>query len=726
MTIEVAAAPSGKLPLEHELAADNDSPPAAETDPLDSDEAQQERRKVEDWYLESTDGLAECFAQMALDHSYYDHLQWSEVEKQEMLARGQAPLVFNKCALTIDWITGTERRTRIDFQVKAKRKDGVEAAAVKTKLLKYQADTNLIGWNRSQAFKESAIGGIGWLESSIRGDMSQELVLHSHVPYQFMVWDLFSRKLDLDDCRHLTRKKWMDLDYALEHFQGREDILRQAARSHAVSDEEFGAEMLDLPQPFRRYDSRGAEIVQRRWTSGMPINGSTYRLRVPVRETWFRVPKRVQRIWGLDLPGVRFDPNDQDMVNAVQSGYASLSDAVSEDIRVHIWVPGGSLYRGLSPFRHGKFPYTPIWCRRRSDDGTPYGIIRGIRDAQDDYNKRRSKMLWLLSSNQLLMEEEAVDPDKIDDIKRNLAKPNGVVEFKNGALSGQKVKIERNIELAEAQTMLLEQDAAHIHDGSGVNREQLGRDTNATSGRAIFAKQQEGAVTTAELFDNLRLAVQLDGGKLLSLTQQYMTLPMQIRVTGDGQATIDEWLEVNQPQMVDGQWQLHNDITKEDADFVVDQIDYRESVRAAQAEQLFDMLKVMPPEVQLDLLDLAIEMTDMPNREQIAERIRKLNGQAGPNDAENPDAQAQQAARAQAQQQEQDMQLRERQAKAGLNEAGAQEKMARAKKLLLDAKGQSLDIAQLLEILLPLAPAADRLYHGTPPTENSNAPSVPV
>jgi len=717
--IAIVTEPPGKLPLGHEVTDGQDAPAPAHA--FDSDEAIAELRRVEDWYCESTDALAECFSQMALDHDYNDHLQWSDAEKQEMLQRGQAPLVFNKCALTIDWITGTERRTRIDFQVNPKRKESVDSAATKTKLLKYQSDTNRIGFNRSRAFKDAAIGGVGWMEESLRGDMSQELVLHAYVPWQHMKWDPFSRSLDLDDCRYLHRRKWIDLDYALEHFPGREDVLRQASRSHLFGEEEWAVDNLDLPQNFRRYDSRGAEIVQRRWAGALPIVGSTHRLRVPTTETWFRQPRRVQRIWGIDLNGDHFDPNNRDMAEAVANGYASLSDAVTEDIRVHIWVPGGCLYRGISPFKHGGFPFTPIWGKRRSRDGVPYGVIRGIRDAQDDYNKRRSKMLWLLSSNQLLHEAGAVDPDRMGDLKRNLAKPNGVVEFKDGALSNNRVRIERNIELAQAQTMLLEQDAAHIHDGSGVNREMLGRDTNATSGRAIYAKQQEGSVTTAELFDNLRLAVQLDGSKLLSLSEQYMTLPMQIRVTGDGPSAAMDWVDINQPELVDGQWKIKNDITKDDADFVVDQIDFRESVRAAQAEQFMDMLKTMPPNVQIGLLDLAVEMTDMPQRDEIVKRIRSMSGQSDPESANDPEQQAQAQARAEADQQERDLQQRERFAKLGLDEAKASETLAKAKALQLDSKGKALDIARLIEILLPLAPAADRLYQGTPPnTENSN------
>lgn len=710
MDLTVLRGDGAKLPLQHELGA-GDTPPAAPSDDRDSEAALAELRKCEDWYYESSDSLAECFAEIALDHDYYDHLQWTEEEKAQMLARGQAPLVYNKCSMTIDWITGTERKTRIDMAVHPKTEGAVEAAKAKQKLLKYQSDTNRIPWNRSRAFKDAAIGGVGWTECSIRGDLSQELILHSWVPWQHMKWDPFSRKMDLDDCRYLHRKKWLDLDYAMNEFPGREDLLRMSARSHLFGDEEWGQDQLDLPQVFRRYDSRGSEIVQRRWSGAVPLQGSTHRLRCPVTETWYRVPKRVKKIYGLDLPGVRFDPNDSAMVEALRGGYASLSDAVTEEIRVCTWVPGGVLYRGPSPFHHGRFPFTPVWAKRRDRDGAPYGVIRGIRDAQDDYNKRLSKMQWLLATNQLIHEKGAVDEDKKNEVQRNLAKPSGMVELMPGALSQGRVKIERNVELAEAQTMILEVDAAHIHDGSGVNREMMGRDTNAVSGIAIRSKQEEGAVTTAELFDNLRLHTQLEGSMLLSLNEQYMTLPMQVLIGGDNETKPYDWLHLNDWQLQeDGSWKVKNDITKHDANFVVDQVDFRQSFRAAQAEQFFNMLTELPDDLKVGLLDVAVQMTDIPERDEVVRRIRSITGQGDPGVARDPQAEQQRLQREQAQQQEQELQIRERLAKVGLDEAKTEEIMTKARKARVEGQSASLDLAALIEVLLPLAPAADRLY----------------
>src|SRR3546814_4464601 len=50
--------------------------------------------------------------QMALDEDYYDSLQIAVDDAQEMLRRGQAPVVWNEVKPPIDWLLGTERRVR--------------------------------------------------------------------------------------------------------------------------------------------------------------------------------------------------------------------------------------------------------------------------------------------------------------------------------------------------------------------------------------------------------------------------------------------------------------------------------------------------------------------------------------------------------------------------------------------------------------------------------------
>jgi hypothetical protein len=80
----------------------------------------------------------------------------------------------------------------------------------------------------------------------------------------------------------------------------------------------------------------------------------------------------------------------------------------------------------------------------------------------------------------------------------------------------------------------------------GVNDDNMGRQTNAQSGEAIKARQSEGALQSLGIFDNKRLAMQLQGEKTLSLAEQYMTEPKVVRVTGYRGAF--DWQKVNQPE----------------------------------------------------------------------------------------------------------------------------------------------------------------------------------
>lgn len=696
---------------------DTDAPPH----PLDSQENLRVHAKLLDYWYTCLDAFVDNRAEQMLDYDFYDHIQWSEQDRVALAVRHQAPLTYNKIKMALDWIIGTERRTRIDGVVHPRAEDDVDLAQIKSELLKYLSDANRVPWARSAAFKDAAIAGLGWTEETIRTDRQDEPVACTHIPWKQMRRDPFSRAADLSDARFVTREKFVDLDYAEAMFPERLDMVSRAARDHYDGDEGYAGEEENLPQVFRRYDGRGHELQGKRITGRTSLE-SRCRMRVRLIEIWFRKPVATKKLWGGRYTGEALDHGSEehqsalaDMKNASATGgntIYSITDAVKEEMWSAILTEEGLLQLQPSPFKHGKFPYTPYWCYRRDRDGMEYGVVRGIRDSQEDLNKRMSKLLWSLSTNQLFHEDGAIDPDRLEEVKREIAKPNGVIPLLQGGLA--KIKVERNLDIAEAQIKMLELDAAHIHDGSGVNREQLGRDTNAVSGRAILAKQQEGSVTTAELFDNYRLGIQLSGEKQLSLMEQFMTTERQFRIVGDRKGI--DWRNINQYKLVGGTdpatgepilvWEMENDITRSQADFVVDQQDFRETMRQAAAEQFFELLGKMPPDISLQLMDLAFEMVDMPGKDEIVKRIRSINGQA--NDDEDP-ASPEALQRAAQAEQEQQIANRERMAALGISEGKAKELEAKVAGMKLKNKSESLSLAEILNLLLPLAPAADRL-----------------
>ncbi len=688
--------------------------------PPGKDEGQELLQRLQGWWDEAREYHAENRRQQLLDFDFYDHHQIDPEHARVMLDRGQMPTVYNLVALALDWIIGTERRTRIEGKVHPRGPEDQQTAEAKGQVLKYVDDVNYAGFEQSRAFAQAAKGGVGWMEESIVKDPDTEPLARRCVDWKQMWWDPFATRLDLQDARYITRRKWLDLDYAQAMFPGHAERLDGMAKSFTEIELSDSDDLADMPAMFLHRDVRTALDAGYRLFGSGSIDRQ-WRRRIAVNETWYKKPVPIKRMVSLDpdLNGAEYD--EARHADAVHTGIVSLTDAIKEQICVAFWVPGLVLAHQVSPYKHNRYPFTPLFCKREDRTNLPYGYVRGMRDAQTDYNKRRSKTLWMLSVNRLIYEAGAIDKADEDAVLDEASRPDARIRVAKGALENNRVKFEWGGELAQGQIALMEHAKDHILEGSGITKENLGQNSNAISGRAILAKQQQGAVSTAELFDNYRFSMQVGGQKTLSLIEQYMSLPKRLRILGPAGKV--EWLIVNEPSVdpETGETFFANDLSASSADYVVDQQDYRETVRMAMAEQLFEVIAKLPPEMQINLLDIAIELTDLPNRGELVARIRALNGQRGPGEEPNPDdVEAAKAAQAQ-QQAASDLEVQERGARIQKDLASAAKQTAEAKRIAVEGKVAALDGAALLTAAVPLAPAADRLYEGDQPQEQVQA-----
>lgn len=665
---------------------------------LDSDDNRILHSKLLSQYRQELDRQEENRAEMAVDEDYYDSIQWTEDEVRELRERGQAPTVYNVIATTANWIMGSEKRGRSDFKVLPRRKDGGPAAERKTALLKYLSDVNWLPFERSAAFEEAVKAGLGWLESSIQDADDGEPIYSGAESWRNIIFDSTYRRLDMQDCRYIFRVKWVDLDVAIALFPERAEQLRDASTDgfdFGGVDDEDGDEAMD-------------SLEYERAMSGASRDALGHgRRRVRLIEAWFRTPERVKKLkgWKSDFRGEIYDPNDERHLIEVESGRATAAESPMMRMHVAIMTTKDFIWKGPSPYRHNRFPFTPVWGYRRARDGMPYGIIRQLRGMQDDVNKRMSKALYILSSNKVLMEESAVDD--IEEFRAEAARPDAVMTVKNGKLGAVKMDVDRD--LAPAHLELASRSIQMIQQVGGVTDELLGRATNAVSGVAIQARQEQGSVGTSKLFDNLRLAFQQHGEKELSLIEQFMTEEKQFRITNSRGAP--EYVSIN-----DGL--PENDITRTKADFVIDEAEWRATLRQAAVAELLDVAKNMPPEITLTLLDLLVESMDIPNRDEIVKRIRAINGQRDP-DATEPTPEELQREQAAQQQQA----LNDQIIMANLAEAQAKARKAEAEALLAEARAKHVnkqairegvgaikdatDAAQAVAFLPELAPLAD-------------------
>jgi hypothetical protein len=368
------------------------------------------------------------------------------------------------------------------------------------------------------------------------------------------------------------------------------------------------------------------------------IDTPYYRSRVRLVEGWYRLPMRAKIMKGPELGslnGVRFDKADEDHNYLVNGGYASLYDAIRMQVYCMLFCSTGALANQESPYNHNRFPFIPVVAYRKKTDNTPYGIIRQLRDPQEDLNKRRSKALFILQTNQTIADDDATDD--WDDFKSELDRPDGLVRKKRGS----EVIVNKETRLVEEHVMLMGQDAEYIERTAGVNDEMMGRQTNAVSGKAISQRYEMGTVITASMFDNLRFAFQLAGEIKLSLIEQFWTEEKEIRITGKkGQP---EFVPLNTPDPETGE--MLNDITQTQGDFAVDEQAHSATVRQAMFDAMMELTTKIPPEITIQILDLIVDLSDVPSKDAFVERIRNFNGQKDPfRDPDDPEVIAEQQA----------------------------------------------------------------------------------
>lgn len=698
---------------------------AAPAHRLDSGAMLARFRKLQEWFDQEWQRQLANRYQMALDCDYYDGLQWSEEDAQVLMERNQAPLVFNEIKPTIDWMIGTERRTRIDAKVLGREKNDNDSANAKTQLLKYLDDTNKTVFHRSHAFGDAIRAGLGWMEVGLRGDPTEELLYKRYESWRNMLYDSNDTTRDLSESRYVFRWKWLDDDVAEAYFPDRADIVRRAVidgTSLTVENEE------DVWYMGARVTAPGQDYASAAVGRFNPIDHSALawsrRSRVKVIECWYRMPTMRRKFSGGDLLGVEFDSNNPEHIAALRSGY-SVFDKLEMEVRCAIFTSAGLVWEGPSPYHHGRFPFIPIWCYRRQRDNAPYGAIRQMRDPQDDLNKRHSKAQWILSTNQVEMEEGAVED--IEELRQEVARPDAII-VRNGR---KELKIHRDNNLAEEQLMLMDRNATHIRNVGGVTPENMGRVTASDSGKAILARQEQGSVVTAEPFDNLRYAVQLEGEISLAMIEQFYSRPKVVRILGERGAA--KYHEINKLDPETGE--VLNDITASHADYVVSEQDYKSSLRQAMFESLFDIvgrLAQMNPQVALNLLDLVVEMVDLPGRDELVARIRKINGQRDPDTDPTPEElQAQQEADAKKAEQEQ-IQIDTLRAELENLKAKTKDTVAAAVKKGTETAYAAMQAGQVIATMPQVAPIADNVMmeaghqSPNPAGDDPNFPVPPV
>jgi hypothetical protein len=666
---EVSLSPAGKLPMDPKSIAERHT-------------------KRKNWFLAEASRQAKNRSLMAKCEAFYDNNQWDAEDAETVRARGQNPVTYNEIKPTIDWLIGTERRTRVDFVVVAEDEgdEADEDARLKTKLLKYLDQTNRAQYERSYAAEQQFKAGLGWIEVGLRGDKSGPPIYIGHESWRNMLHDSQGSRRDPSDWRYVFRIKVVDLDVALAMFPDKKkeiEACKQTGDDTAMFMSWMGGNGL-----IAGLDSfMGGDLQDTDYLTSSPVDYFNPRERVMLIECWSREPMR-----------------------NTEPGQHGIADPVTWKVMCSVMTENDTLIEAPSPFKHDMFPFIPVWAYRNSATGLPYGPIFQLMGPQESLNHRMTRSLHEASSNQIKIEEDAFNPEVMDleDLRKELDDPAGMAVFAKGALREGKVQERPNTQEARFQLDFANRDTMAIRQMSGVTGENRGLDTNSVSGKAVLAKQEQGSLLTLELFDNQMFARQLEGELTLSLAEQFLTQPMTVRVAGEGNKY--EYSRINEPQ-ADGTYK--NDITLRKAHFVVGEQAWKQSFAEAAFESLMQVLSQLAsstPQVVVAMLDVVFEMhPNLPRKQAILQRIRQVNGMTDPSGKMTPEQQAEQ-------QQKQQVAAMQFQAQMSQLQATIREAQAKGEKLEAEAMSKRLEslymaaqAAQVLAAAPVISPVADEL-----------------
>lgn len=529
-----------------------------------------------------------------IDYDFYDGYQWTPDEVTQLKLRKQPPIVINRTRVAINGFLGVVEKSRSDPKCWPRKPGDEDAADVATDTLVYVYDHTRFLRKKVEGFKDFLIGGT--MAAIVEVDKKKNPVI-TKIRWEEYFCDPRSRELDHSDARYEGCAKWMYVDDVYDIYPEKKEELEQtlASGSPGVIDQSFQ----DRP-------------LHNMWIDGQNRRLMVVEIYYKNRGKWYRC----------------------------------------------VYHSNGILEDGLSPYKDedGEPSNAIISCVAYMDrENQTYGLVRDMRDVQREINKRRSKLLHLLSTAQI----EASDPGAVevdaDTARMEAARPDGVIPY-----GWKKVS---TTDMSAGQFQLLSESKSEI-ERMGPNPAVLGRQGADASGKAVLARQQAGLTEVGIIFGQaddwelriyracwarckqfwnaerwVRVTKDPDSPTFVGLNvPKGPTIPVKDPATGqivvnpatgpDGQPHP----QAGEPQTAEGPPEfdqqgesIHgykNEVALMDIDIKIDTSPETANIMAEMFHDIISLLQASPVYAEQIPFDLVMELSPMPHKRQVMARIK--------------------------------------------------------------------------------------------------------
>ena len=353
---------------------------------------------------------------------------------------------------------------------------------------------------------------------------------------------------------------------------------------------------------------------------------------VRIAEYWYKKPV-TKDLWMVEVPGENGEVKTL-VVDSLTDEARGIEKAQIKDkreVKTHdimmVILSGDRILDGPVKWAGRKFPWVMVYGEYKVIDGRKYwwGLPRFAKDAQRNYNISKTAIAetiaqapkgkwWATSKQAGGHTEEWAQADR-ENMPYMLYEADPAAPGPPARMGG-----------ADVPVALLQQaavDNEDLKDVMGLPDSSMGQSGDEKSGRAIYARQQQGEVATFNYRDNMTKAVELTMEILIDLIPEIYDTERELRILGTDGA--ESYKRINQivydPKS--GKEVRINDMAAGRYDVTVTTGPAFSTQRQEAAEMYMGLTQGMPEIMQL-AGDLIFKAVDLPYADQISERLQTM------------------------------------------------------------------------------------------------------
>lgn len=411
---------------------------------------------------------------------------------------------FNRIRRVVNMITGHQRQRRKSTICTPVEGSDDGTADQFSKLLFHVNTRGDVLHTISDAFEGALTTGMNMLSvwMDYRNDPVNGDICVDNVSYNGYLIDPYFKKMDLSDCNNIWTRKYLSRTQAMAILPGREaDIKGISGWGNRDGKFQF------LPESYN-YGMQDLLIYD---------------------EFWYLDTRRQKML--VDVQSgetTEWRGQDEDLREFLKIYPQIITlDTEIPTVNLAVVVQGRVMYNGPNPLGIDRYPFIPVWGYYEPQ--IPYfpwrvqGVVRGLRDAQYLYNRRRITELDILesqvNSGYIYKEEALINPKDVF----LQGQGRGVALKQTDAPIESVIQKIQPAQVPPSMIQLSELLAREISEISGVNEELLGAAQDDKAGVLSMLRQGAGLTTLQILFDQLDQSQKLLGDLCIRLIQQNWT-----------------------------------------------------------------------------------------------------------------------------------------------------------------------------------------------------------